>query len=224
MKKWKEASSLIITAAAHFNPSFRADNVYTELEKSDFLLLALKKKSENFPKACVFPGGSISTADSSTEWIHLFESFNCRLETLNKSVHNNCKKLPIFENSSNDEIPRWLSLRITAIRETFEECGLLICKGKSNLKNEPLAEHLHINSINLWRKKVIENPYQFINLCREFKCYPNIEVLHPWSNWLTPSNKPKRFDAIFFITKLTELVPLSPDNFEIESVEVSQLS
>lgn len=59
----------------------------------------------------------------------------------------------------------------------------------------------------LWRKRVYSDPGEFLNLCREFKCYPNLWALQEWSLWLTPAMFPtsQRFNSIFFLTFLSEI-------------------
>uniref|UniRef100_A0A1B6EB63 Nudix hydrolase domain-containing protein n=1 Tax=Clastoptera arizonana TaxID=38151 RepID=A0A1B6EB63_9HEMI len=206
MKKWKDASSLIVMVA---NITSK-----TDLKKPNFHLLKLRKKSEYFPKISVFPGGSVSPADYSSEWIHIFQGGDCKFGS-NQTSDKNLSSVDDYD------MPKSIFLKITAIRETFEECGLLLCKYNNNKLNEPFAQHFQIESIDFWRNKVINDPFQFINLCKEFKCYPNIEVIYPWSNWLTPRHIPKKFDAKFFITTLVNKEPVTPDNIEIESCGVN---
>lgn len=52
----------------------------------------------------------------------------------------------IFQFKSN-ELPKEISLRITAIRETFEECGILICK-QSREDTFGWAQNIKSNYIN----------------------------------------------------------------------------
>lgn len=50
---------------------------------------------------------------------------------------------------------RDISLRITAIRETFEELGVLICKNKEQLKDSNLLSNLvHNFDVAFWQKQV----------------------------------------------------------------------
>lgn len=235
MKKWKEASSLIVGAAVR-SPIIKnmPSSKSTEVEKCNFKLLALKKTTcvpIQTPQICVFPGGSISVADSAKGWERLFLSFGLSINTLSNSlVHGNMSKLPIFNDTKQEGIPRWLSLRITAIRETFEECGLLLCRTKepqqlsegNNTLNLLTTNHFEINEIDSWRVKVLDDPFQFLSLCLHFNCYPDVEHLCFWSNWLTPNHLSERYDAVFFLTNIgtPDLCRGSPDYREIASVEV----
>lgn len=238
MNKWKEASSLIVSAAGKSQIKKTLPCTISksaEVKKCNFQLLALKKTSSansQTPQVCVFPGGSVSVADSVKGWERLFLKFGLSLNILSNSlVHGNMSKLPIFSvNSNQEDIPRWLSLRITAIRETFEECGLLLCKSKELLQESEghdkldllTTNHFQIDEIDLWRTKVLNDPFQFLSLCLHFNCYPDVEHLCFWSNWLTPNHLPERYDAIFFLTNLgaQDKFKGSPDYREIASVEV----
>uniref|UniRef100_A0A1B6M0F1 Nudix hydrolase domain-containing protein n=1 Tax=Graphocephala atropunctata TaxID=36148 RepID=A0A1B6M0F1_9HEMI len=230
MNRWKEASSLIISAACKNQITPKAPILkLAEVEKCNFEILTLKKRSTPKPQLCVFPGGSVSLADSVQEWEGLFSKFGLSLNVLSDTLANsNILKLPIF-NDRNEYLPRWLSLRITAIRETFEECGILLCKNRQtkqsiserNAIRDFTTNHFEVDNIESWRSKVLDDPFQFLSLCEHFDCHPDVENLLLWSNWLTPSHLKERFDAIFFFTNMDHLALYrgSPDNKEIESCE-----
>lgn len=235
MKKWKEAASVILAAST--SPSASFGNVaafsglekdYRELpkEKPDFQILGLKKSSESplLPGRYVFPGGTVNVADSSDEWIQLFTNFGYCVDSLCKSLNNKNTKLPIFDDNGS-ALPRCISLRITAIREAFEESGVLLCKKTSSKTLEPYlnpvkANHLKIEEHHTWRLKVMKNPREFLNLCLHNDCYPDITSLYLWSNWLTPSSIPVRFDSVFFTAFLENPVLATQDDYEIESLKV----
>lgn len=62
-------------------------------------------------------------------------------------------------------ICRDISLRITAIRETFEELGILICRNKEQLNEPSLFSYLLQNfDVEHWQKKVIITYIFLINV------------------------------------------------------------
>lgn len=231
MNKWKEASTLIISAACK-NQTFQKPSIKNleELDKCNFEILSLKKKgcgSTGQPRMCVFPGGTFSAADSVKEWETLFTNLGGNPSLFPNSIkNNNFTNIPILNNKQ-EELPRWLSLRITAIRETFEECGILLCRhnqvNEHTSGEEHSTTHFEINDIDWWRSKVLADPFQFLALCKTYNCYPDVQNLHLWSNWLTPSHLPERFDAIFFLTFMDNLKSFkgTPDYKEIASVQVT---
>jgi nucleoside diphosphate-linked moiety X motif 19, mitochondrial len=117
----------------------------------------------------------------------------------------------------NEMIFRDISLRITAIRETFEELGVLLCKNKEQLKDSSLFSNLKNNfDVEFWQKQVdfilishntafklkqisqffcqvYKDGSNFLRLCEELNVVPDLWSLHEWSCWLTPTFKrPKR--------------------------------
>lgn len=69
-----------------------------------------------------------------------------------------------------------------------------------------------------WRQLVIQNPLNFIRMCRELECLPNIWALHEWGNWLTPTavyGKQRRYDTAFFICCLKNIPYTVQDKKEI---------
>lgn len=120
-------------------------------------------------------------------------------------------------------IPKDLSLRVTAIRETFEECGILLCKKKYNCTYETnaMTNHLEIDRINMWRKLVQKNACNFISLCQQNSCYPDVGALYLWSNWLSPPMLKTKFDTKFFIAFIESRVDASPDGIETSQISVS---
>lgn len=120
-------------------------------------------------------------------------------------------------------IPKHLSLRVTAIRETFEECGILLCRKINSHKTESFttANHLEIDSIDRWRKSVQKNASSFIDLCNQNNCYPDVGALHLWSNWLSPPLLKTKFDTKFFLAFIESSVDASPDGIETSQMSVS---
>lgn len=119
-------------------------------------------------------------------------------------------------------IPKYLSLRVTAIRETFEESGILLCKKMNSGQPEACAtvHHLDIDNIDRWRKLVQKNASNFIDLCNENNCYPDVGALHLWSNWLTPPLLKTKFDTKFFLAFIETPVNASPDGVETSQITV----
>lgn len=230
MKRWREASTLIVTAVksrtltVNVNEYDSQDGRLTSrshlTEKSDFHIVALKKTGESAgaPELCVFPGESISSADSSSEWERIYSRFGCKIETLSSRICNENTDLPIFRGNPTEGIPRWLSLRISAIRETFEECGILICRKKNDTDLTSTC-HFHIDDSDTWRNKVFNDPYEFINYANFMIVTQMCSLFFLWGNWLTPVNFKKRYDAVFFLTILDKTVPATPDLQEIHSVQ-----
>lgn len=75
--------------------------------------------------------------------------------------------------------------RLTAIRETWEECGILLARRKA-------ATGL------LARADVAALPAG-ANVMTLPEIEPAADALVPFAHWITPAIRPKRFDAMFFL-------------------------
>lgn len=245
-KPWKEASSLIIAAKVDpvENSGLGSDPIEKRsfqkvlpLDDCDYRLLMAKRsgKSSFLANAFVFPGGYVELADFSPKWWAVFENAGMPRSELSKfGAEIEKPRPPIFtepgvlmqeEYLSNDIIPPDVALRITAIRETFEETGILLLNRAPSTNGNKTAAFLAEDvfakvSIPEWKKKVHDNPIEFVDFCLEVGLCPDIWSLSEWWNWLTPAALGhKRFDTIFYICCLDFLPRADSDDKEMASVE-----
>lgn len=210
MKPLRNASTLILVAKNKLtkNPKTKAN---------DINVFALRRSltASHFPDSYVFPGGNCDPADEIPDWMELFPKSELNVPL---SLSNN-----EFDSTNSNVIPQAISSRITAIRETFEESGILLCK-KNTDPESFFATNYKIENETDWRKRISKNPIEFYNFCRKYECFPNLSCLHFLSNWITPYIFPKRFDGKFFIAALDHEVKGEPDQTEIQEVKVGNLN
>ncbi|XP_068626425.1 acyl-coenzyme A diphosphatase NUDT19-like [Battus philenor] len=213
-KCWRDSASLIVATKRHPNivpVKANADNYNYDI------LLQTRTHTASFANSVVFPGGVCEAADGDEGWFKHLNTFGftqCDFDSLHQF---GSPSTLLFENNP---VQRHVALRITAIRETFEELGLLFCSRdhKSERGNE-WASLLSIDDLKYWRQRISKNPADLLVLCKEYKCYPDIWSLYYWSTWLTPSNQPRRFATAFFVTAL-ESKPLNVySNSEVVNVK-----
>lgn len=116
--------------------------------------------------ALVFPGGKIQQADADEAWadhVHGWERF--------------------------DAVQR--ALRIGAIRESFEEAGVLLAEG-IDAARFTAASDLSV------RKAVDKGELPFVDVVRDLGAKLRLEDLAVFSRWITPTMMPKRFDTYFY--------------------------
>ncbi|XP_045910907.1 nucleoside diphosphate-linked moiety X motif 19 [Micropterus dolomieu] len=248
LKHWKEAATLILAAGqrlgTHTVPSRtplgsslgRSHLPHKSCFDYDVLLLKRSSKSGFMPNAYVFPGGMVDSSDFSSEWLDIFKSFrnspNFGLSSVKQPAET---RPPIFATDRlklGSPIPGEVAFRITALRETFEESGVLLVVSK--LEERSLLKsiedrcatdqvlHYKVNELcsselAKWRALVNQNPSNFVRMCRELEVLPNIWALHEWGNWLTPTARygVTRFDTVFFICCLQEIPHTLQDEKEI---------
>lgn len=139
----------------------------------DFRCMLLKRSatSKFFAKAYVFPGGATESSDFSLDWLDHFAKYGHGHEKLvSEFVIPDTTRIPLYLECSNQPecIPE-VGFRISAIRETFEETGVLICKTKENDGSKSNFVFDSVNEISRWQERVHEDPAQFLQLCRTYE-------------------------------------------------------
>ncbi len=83
------------------------------------------------------------------------------------------------------------AIRVAAVRETFEECGVLLARprrSKDWLPGARVAELANKHRGRSFDEWLIEEDLE-----------PALDALTPFAHWITPALLPKRFDTHFFI-------------------------
>lgn len=252
LQHWKEAATLILAAGrrrgadcwSSATPVTAAPGSWHQPHNPrfdyDILMLQRSGKSGFMPNAYVFPGGAVDSSDFSSEWVDIFQQFgdppNFGLRTVRQHLKT---RPPIFATDRvklGSPIPGEVAFRICALRETFEESGVLLVVSRQEMarlsrgaegtraSHPALGHDVKIPSAKLskWRTLVNENPSNFIKMCKELQVLPNIWALHEWSNWLTPVGPygVRRFDTAFFICCLQEIPHTQHDEKEIVKYQV----
>jgi 8-oxo-dGTP pyrophosphatase MutT (NUDIX family) len=119
--------------------------------------------------ALVFPGGKVDAEDASTEWDGLVSG------------------------TSPESLDR--AFAVAALRETFEEAGILIARprGRDNLIDAGDAHRL----VAAHRRGAQQAG--FIDLIRGARLELAMALLVRFAHWITPAGLPKRYDTHFFL-------------------------
>ncbi len=90
-----------------------------------------------------------------------------------------------------------LSFRIAAIRETFEESGILLARavGSKSLVDAKRAAEIEAGS----RAALCEGKITFLKVLTDNGLSLALDELVPYAHWITPEGMPKRFDTWFFL-------------------------
>jgi len=137
-------------------------------------------------------------------------------------------------------MPLQVSFRLAAIRETFEEVGILLCKrvDKSSRSDRGFGREakpglgLHANflkienpnEVEMWQGRVRSEPKGLLEMCGHYGVLPDLNALVEWNNWMTPNSlKPKRFDTIFYMATVPVACPYLIDGMEVASARVSEI-
>lgn len=90
-----------------------------------------------------------------------------------------------------------LSFRIAAIRETFEESGILLARpgGSNSLVEAKRAAEIEGRD----RAALYEGKTTFLKVLTDNEVVLALDELVPYAHWITPEGMPKRFDTWFFL-------------------------
>ncbi|HYM32260.1 MAG TPA: hypothetical protein VEU47_13225 [Candidatus Cybelea sp.] len=121
--------------------------------------------------ALVFPGGKVDATDSDP-----------RLRKL-------CRGADGIDDAT-------LSLRIAAIREAFEECGVLLACERDSSRPVGAAR---LAALHHYRETLEKGRATMADMAEREKLVFAVDALVPFAHWITPAPLPKRFDTHFFL-------------------------
>lgn len=166
------------------------------------IFLARRHQSQSFMAgAYVFPGGQTDAADSDPEfspYVPATENFDPQ------GILQDASLTPEMAQS----------LFICAIRETFEETGVLLAQtlDRTFIKLDSAqdiarfaAYRLELNTGKITLKEIAQ---------RESLFFP-LPALLPYAHWITPEIMPKRFTTRFFLTRLPDGQKATTDSDEL---------
>ncbi len=146
-------------------------------------LLRRSAASKFMPGTYVFPGGNLEPED------------------MDVAFWQDHVDLPVeqLEQSLDGAVDRMLPFAVAAIRETWEEAGLLLAGPMKGFSGpEPVAK----------------NATPFTRQIQDGGLGLSISKLGRWHHWITPELMPRRFDTYFFVAPVGQDQRCRPDNHE----------
>jgi 8-oxo-dGTP pyrophosphatase MutT (NUDIX family) len=161
----------------------------------EVLLLRRHAQSAFLPGAHVFPGGVVEEADFAPE----IAAPLCQGLSFDQAHR-------IIEDVSPPE--RSLGFFVAAIREAFEESGILLAHSQRSIDERRMMR------LGGYRAEVHANPSNFVSRLREEGLNLATDALFYFAHWITPEVLPIRFDARFFVAAAPSGQEASPDGKE----------
>lgn len=95
---------------------------------------------------------------------------------------------------------KWdMPFRIAAIRETFEECGVLLARPRGQNRLVTGAELRAVEDQH--RAGLAKGDIPFDTLLNAHGLVPATDLLEHYAHWITPANQPKRYDTQFYLVE-----------------------
>lgn len=145
--------------------------------------------------ALVFPGGKLENADGDERLIPFIGGIDVARDALR-------------------------AFRVAAIREAFEECGVLLAraKGEKTLVSPQRLKQLETD----WRTKLVKNEASILDMATAENLELAADLMLPYSHWLTPTFMKKRFDTWFFIAEApSDQLAVHDGHESVDSVWIS---
>ncbi len=145
----------------------------------EVFMVARERQVDFASGAVVFPGGKIDPDDTAASWAHL--------------------QAPAAPDKS-----YW----IAAIRETFEESGLLIARhADGGVVDGAKAQAVSAQ----FRTPLLDAAMPFSAIMAAAGLVPGLDLMAPFAHWITPVSVPKRFETHFFLLAALPGQEASPD-------------
>jgi len=166
----------------------------------EVLMMRRNLQSAFVPGKYVFPGGSVDDSDSAA-------AMYARCTGLDDAAAS--KRLGVASHG--------LAYWIAAIRETFEEAGLLLARDAAGMA----VDHARAAALSCHRNAVAAGELAFDALLDKAGLFLAADELIYFSHWITPAGAPRRYDTRFFVASAPAGQEPVHDNEEtIESVWV----
>jgi len=153
-------------------------------------LLKRSIRSEFFPETYVFPGGKVETEDQA------FGLWKAHVDLDNEEIYQRL--------GGSLTVEKALAFGVTAIRETFEEAGVLLAYRNEHTREES-------DRIQDWRQGE-ELPKGWLNnIVASDGWMLAFSRLFRWAHWITPEGMPKRYETRFFLVFMHPGQECEPD-------------
>jgi 8-oxo-dGTP pyrophosphatase MutT (NUDIX family) len=121
--------------------------------------------------AMVFPGGKVDDDD-------------------------NDPALKLYSRGGETMSAEQFSLAVAALRETFEECGVLLARPRGE---DDLVSSARLLELDPWATRLRDNEATMVEFVEAENLDLALDLLVHFAHWVTPPLMPKRFDTHFYL-------------------------
>lgn len=147
----------------------------------EILLLRRARSSGFVPGAYVFPGGRVDASDAEADVV-------AHLDGLDAEAAADRLELP-------DGDPPALAYYLAALREAFEETGILVGR---RADGSPAPTAAADPSVDALRARLMDDDVSFAEALDHMVCRLDGAAVEYLAHWITPKPEPRRYDTRFF--------------------------
>lgn len=138
------------------------------------------EKTSFFGKNVSLPGGAVDyELDFCPSWKNFLDKNNLSFESI-----EHASKKPLIYQKRDFQLSREISLRLTAMRETFEEVGVLFHKTTENSNSKfTSCFHSKLCDVPHWQNEIHQKRNSLKNFFEQFDILPDMLKLYDWSVW-----------------------------------------
>jgi len=89
-----------------------------------------------------------------------------------------------------------MAMQVGAIREAFEECGILLARPAGS---DALVDAERLKNLDHYRQQLVDGDITLGDFLDVEDLILACELLTPFAHWITPEMMPKRFDTWFYL-------------------------
>ncbi len=169
-------------------------------DRPDLQVFMMERHADNVfgPGMWVFPGGSVDDADDSSA---------VQAVSIHRSDAEASNLLGLPHGG--------LAFYVAAIREAFEESGILLARRRGEFLQADLSEPKVAARFQQHRDALNNREKDFISILQQENLVVDAGAMHYVARWITPPGPPRRFDARFFIARIPAKQTPNHDNHEL---------
>ena len=151
----------------------------------EVLLMRRSRRAGFVPGAWVFPGGRVDASDADPEAVEL-------LADLSPEEAARRLRLP-------DGDPPAIAYYLAALREAFEETGILVGERPDGSPPPTAAEEGRVDAV---REALMQDEITLADALERLECRIDGDAVEYIAHWITPRPEPRRYDTRFFAAKV----------------------
>ncbi len=163
----------------------------------EVLLLRRSRDAQFVPGAYVFPGGRVDAGD--------------RSPALAERVHG-LTPLQAASRLGLDEPAEAMAYYLAALREAFEETGILVGHLRGGAPPPTAADDERVEAL---RQDLLEDRAEFGAVLEALDCRLDGTALEYVAHWVTPETEPRRYDTRFFVARVADGARSAPHRGEV---------